>query len=461
MKEKYKMKKKITAVLLSFVFALALFLPAGCGIFPLYEADDSFPYDAAVARGEEGSCESWLASLDTPSTELRRAYEESKADGSFTGTYFEFLKEVGAESSGDKIQSALFSVVNIYAYFQSSNGHYYVVGAGVIYDLDVQEGNALIVTNYHIVYSATSTGKENVAHISDDITLTLYGESKETRPIKAVYVGGAMEYDIAVLRVENCEYLKQSEGAVYARPIVAADSDSVCAGERVYAIGNADGEGMSVTEGVLSVTAEYIDITAADEVTHIESLLVMRTDTAVNHGNSGGGLFNAQGELIGIVNARDESDGIVGFGYALPANISLAIAQNIVDTCAADARNRGAAVPRLGITTQVQDAHSVFDEETGKAYIEQKLVIAEVEYRSAADDAGLHDGDTLISATLASTREGEVRTRTIYLTRLHMLGALLFEARLGDTLTLTVSRDGQLLDVEFHFTDKSNFKLYD
>ena len=453
------MKKKWMALAAALVLALMLVMPAACAIFETYSADEVFPYDVAVTRGEEGARDDWLAGFTTPSTELRRAYEEAKADGSFTGTYFEFLKDVGAENSGEKIQSALLSVVNIFAYFEpsksgSSNKPYYVTGSGVIYDLDTSAGNALIVTNYHIVYSATSRGDEDITHISDDITLSLYGESFSARPIKAAFVGGSMMHDIAVLRVTGCDYLNASKGEVYARKVARGDSDSVGIGESVYAIGNADGAGMSVTRGVLSVDAEYIDIMASDDKTRIENLLVMRTDAAVNHGNSGGGLFNAAGELIGIVNARDESDGIVGFGYALPANFSLALAQNIIDSCAADPRNRGAAVARIGITFQAQDAQCAFDEETGKAFIEEKLVVKEVEYNGKADKAGVRDGDTLISATLSSVQG------TVYFTRQHKVGTLFMKIRLGDTLTLTVSRGGKLMEIPFTFDSASDFKLY-
>ena len=113
------MKKKFIAFLTAAVLMLALVLPAGCGIFESFLSDSSTPYDVAVERGETGSRESWLASLETPSSEFRRAFEEAKADGSFTGTYFEFLQELGVQT-GDRIQSSLFSVVNIFAYFESS-----------------------------------------------------------------------------------------------------------------------------------------------------------------------------------------------------------------------------------------------------------------------------------------------------------------------------------------------------
>ena len=229
------MKKKWMALAAALVLALMLVMPAACAIFETYSADEVFPYDVAVTRGEEGSRDDWLAGFTTPSTELRRAYEEAKADGSFTGTYFEFLKDVGAENSGEKIQSALLSVVNIYAYFEpsksgSSNKPYYVTGSGVIYDLDTSAGDALIVTNYHIVYSATSRGDEDITHISDDITLSLYGESFSARPIKAAFVGGSMMHDIAVLRVTGCDYLNASKGEVYARKVARGDSDSVGVG---------------------------------------------------------------------------------------------------------------------------------------------------------------------------------------------------------------------------------------
>lgn len=78
-------------------------------------------------------------------------------------------------------------------------------------------------------------------------------------------------------------------------------------GDSVIAIGNPNAGGIAVTQGILSMESEYITMTAADNVSTVQ-IRVMRVDAAINGGNSGGGLFNDSGELIGIVNAKVVSE---------------------------------------------------------------------------------------------------------------------------------------------------------
>ena len=256
-----------------------------------------------------------------------------------------------------------------------------------------------------------------------------------------------MEYDIAVLRVEDSEFLKNSD----ARAATAADSDALSVGERVYAIGNADGDGISAVEGIVSVDAEYLDnIYAADEKTQLE-LLEIRTDAPVNHGNSGGGLFNADGALVGIVNARLEKDGVLHFGYAIPSNLALAIAQNIIDNSKVNS-SRGALRATLGVTVSVSEKHAYYDEKTGKTYVMETIVVEEVTPGSVS--AGkLKAGDVICSLQV---EDGKVKN----ITRMHMIGNTLFQIRKGNELNVTVSRGNTTLEFALQFTDDEAFTLF-
>ncbi len=433
------MKRIFPAAALTLALALTAVL-SGCGLFSAPKADANFPSDVAASRGEESETE-WLASLSEPTTELRRAYEEAKTDG-YTGSYLEFLSALSLPSDDSLgVQTALRSTVSVNAGFTKREGvrnvSYRNLGSGVFLDVDTAEGDALVLTNYHVVYSAGSLGSEKIAHISDEIVLYTFGAEVSARAIEATFLGGAMEYDIAVLRVEDSEALRGSA----ARAVVAADSDSLVVGQTAYAVGNADGQGISVTQGGVSVTAEYVPLLASDDVTSI-NLLEIRTDAPINHGNSGGGLFNAEGRLIGIVNARLETEGKLGFGYAIPANRALAIAHNILDACAASSSVRGARVATLGVTIETEDSAGRYDEETGRYYIEQKSVIRSITRGSLAERMGLEIADTFVTVTLRSSG-GAVRTAEI--TRGYMVADLLFEARVGDTLEVSVSRGGELI----------------
>ena len=126
--------------------------------------------------------------------------------------------------------------------------------------------------------------------------------------ISAEYIGGSLTYDIAVLKITDSEIYSES----IAKKAELADR-TVFAGETAIAIGNPEADGISSTVGVVSVDSEYLTMTGADDVTEV-TFRVMRIDTAVNSGNSGGGLFNDQGELIGIVNAKIMTDDIENIG---------------------------------------------------------------------------------------------------------------------------------------------------
>ena len=103
----------------------------------------------------------------------------------------------------------------------------------------------------------------------------------------------------------------------------------------------------------------------------------MRVDTAVNSGNSGGGMFDGKGNLIGIVNAKIVDDGVENIGYAIPSNVAIAIAENIIHYC------HGTDVERvqralLGITVNATDSKAVYDGETGCVTISETVSVYEV-----------------------------------------------------------------------------------
>ena len=226
-------------------------------------------------------------------------------------------------------------------------------------------------------------------------------------------------------------------------------------GERVFFKSSVNSKA-SASSGVVSVTAEYIDILSSDE-TKTLSLLEIRTDAAVNHGNSGGGLFNAQGELVGIVNARSEESGVEAFGYAIPSNLALAVAQNVIDN--ADAK--GAYRASLGLTVQTKSSESLYDETTGKTYIEEKVVVQAITPGSVAEKMGLDINDTILSAKITKSDGTTVQEKAI--TRMHMLTTMMFNVRAGDTLSITVSRDNEQQTFVYTFTEAnsaSEFTLF-
>ncbi|MBQ7376657.1 MAG: trypsin-like peptidase domain-containing protein [Clostridia bacterium] len=312
---------------------------------------------------------------------------------------------------------------------------YSSAGSGVIYQMDKSEGDAFIITNYHVVYDASSNTENG---ISEDISVYLYGSEIEEKAIEATYVGGSLYYDIAVLRIEDSEILASSS----AQAIDVSDSDKVGVGDSVIAIGNAQGYGISTSFGIVSVDSEYITMTAADGKTSV-SFRVIRVDTAVNPGNSGGGLFDDEGNLIGIVNAKIVDEDVEGIGYAIPSNVAVAIADNIIDYCyETDIERVQRAL--LGITVTTSDSKAIYDSETGKIYIEETVSVYEVSESSLANGV-LMEGDVLVSATLNGN--------TTEVTRQYHIIDMMLNVRAGDTVIMNILRDGAEMTVSIQITE--------
>ena len=331
----------------------------------------------------------------------------------------------------------LRSIVSVYCTFGgmlgSSSGS---AGSGVIYKID-ENGNAFVITNYHVV---AKNGTSNV--ISNKINLYLYGMEASEYGIPATYVGGSMNYDIAVLRVENSAVLREAIAAGSVAAATLANSDKIAAGQSTIAIGNPEASGISVTTGVVSVDSEYIDMTGSDDVTPV-SFRVIRTDTAVNSGNSGGGLFNGKGELIGIVNAKISSTDVENIGYAIPSNVARAIADNIIDFCyGKDCKTvmRGL----LGITVTTNALSTKFNTETGVLERYEEIIVYEVN-KGGLGEAILKAGDILKTITL-----GE---RKVEITRQYHLIDAMLDVRVGDTVYMEIIRNGEEMTVSTVITE--------
>lgn len=395
---------------------------------------------------------------DGDSIDLYEVYQKLVELNEFTGSYSEFVKEyLQTEPVQTSANKAITSVVSVFSAFTSdinytngiSNGtftqKYYGAGAGVIFRLDKTTGDALIITNYHVVYDNDAS-----PNISSEISIMLYGnesysititdqctinwntyyhkELVSDGKISATYLGGSMLYDIAVLKVTGSELLKNS----CATEASFANSNDITVGERVIAIGNPSGAGISVTEGVVSVDSDYISMTGVDEQTTC-TYRVITTDTAINAGNSGGGLFNASGELVGIVNAKITSSSIDNIGYAIPSNIVEAIAKNIIRNCDGSTVT---TVQRstIGINVTATSSSSVqkYTQNGLKTTTVEVVAVGSITAGSASDGV-LEVGDILKNATILKPN-GD--TTSIAITRTFHLVDFCLNLEVGDQLTL-------------------------
>ncbi len=349
----------------------------------------------------------------------------------------------------------LRSAVSIYCTFETTSSGsspwnprpsteiYYTTGSGVIYQIDAN-GNAFIVTNHHVVYDSGSNTENG---ISNKIYIYLYGLENEAFAIPATYVGGSENYDLAVLRVDADEVLKEAYESGAADAVTVGNSDKVYPGQTTIAIGNPSADelgGISVTSGIVSVDSEYITMTASTGNSEI-SFRVIRTDAPVNSGNSGGGMYNDSGELIGIVNAKVSSTDIENIGYALPSNVVRAIADNIIDYCYGkdcESVMRGL----LGITIEVSDYDTYYDINTGLLIREEEIAVYEVSVGGLGEEI-LKSGDVVKSITIGED--------TIAVTRQHHLIDAMLDVRVGDIVSLLIIRDGTEMTVSTIITEDS------
>ncbi len=298
-------------------------------------------------------------------------------------------------------------------------------GAGVIYQLD-GNGNAYIITNYHVVFYTESLSANKV---SEDISVFLYGMDYTQYAIAAQYVGGSLTYDIAVIKVTASEILKNS----ISQP-VSLSSEEVLPGLKTIAIGNPLSDGLSVSSGIVNVASEKHTSTGADDVTEIEFRSI-KIDTPVNGGNSGGGLFNLKGELVGIVNAKQISIEIDNVGYAIPLEIAIGVAQNLIDNC--DETNQKVKKCLLGVQVNILSSTAVVDETTTLVHIREEIAVHSVVGESSLVYGVLEEGDIIVSVKLNDT--------TFTIDRMHILTDLLLNARIDDTLEFIIIRENVTL----------------
>ena len=273
-------------------------------------------------------------------------------------------------------------------------------GSGVIISSD-----GYILTCAHVVDGASNI---TVTINDKDYTATLVGEDTTS--------------DIAVIKID-------ANGLT---PATVGDSDSLKVGQNVMAVGNPLGElGGTVTGGMISALNRSVTIQGTNS-TNTMSLIQM--DASVSPGNSGGGLFNMNGELVGIVNAKSSSSDAEGLGFAIPINDAIKVAQELLENGYVTGR------PYLGITyLAVTDAQTA--QQMGvNAY---GVYIVDVTKGGPADQAGLKAGDRIVSVD-----GSEIAAKDD-------LGTLMQKHAAGDTLAITVARDGQMQTVNVTLGEKT------
>ncbi len=460
--------KKGKILVIALCLAMLVAVLCSCDISQLRGENGLSAYEIAVKNGFEGSEQEWLDSLKGETvfipTQMESESSESPSEESSSGESSDTKDEhvcttiieqttinqnitqeiikneitVNGESIDvtSAVQKGLMSALSVHCEFTSGgssplNGAevYGTAGAGVVYKIN-EDGSALAITNYHVVYDADSITKN---HISDKISVYLYGMEYVDHEMEAIYVGGSMNYDIAVLYIPKNDRLDKAIERGVVSAVTLAEGE-VTVGETVIAIGNPEDDGISATTGVVSVDSEEISMLGADGVTNV-TFRVIRTEAAINGGNSGGGLYNARGELVGIVNAKIISTDVDNIGYAIPLSVAKAVAENIIHYCY-ETENESVMRPLLGVTVLLEEKWVELDPTTGLLTKKEYSVISSITEGSLAygnGTDGMMVGDVVTKIKVRDTEH--IVTR-----QYHVIDAVL-SAFIGDTVEVTVLRE--------------------
>ena len=249
--------------------------------------------------------------------------------------------------------------------------------------------NGTVITNNHVINNA------------DDIVVKV-GDKE----YKAKIIGADPYADVAVLKIDSKDIFK---------PVKFGDSDKARVGDWVIAIGNPFGLGGTVTSGIISARNRDINLTRYDDF--------IQTDASINQGNSGGPLFNLNGDVIGVNTAIIGQGGSVGIGFAIPANAASDVVDQLIKY--GETRRGWLGVRIQDVTKEIADVEGLKNT--------QGALIASVGEKSPADKAGLKSGDIILK--FDGKKIDTMRT----------LPKLVSQTEVGKTVELEIWRNKKIL----------------
>ena len=293
------------------------------------------------------------------------------------------------------------SIGSFFGYSQPQTSTATATGSGIIISED-----GYIVTNNHVVDSSSSNSYYELSKATSiKIKLNSYTYGDDATYDSTVF-GQDSQTDLAVLKIEK----KGLTAAEF------ADSNQAVVGEFVMAVGSPLGLDTTVTQGIISAVNREVESDGT-------KYTCIQTDAAINSGNSGGALINSDGKVIGINTLKLSGTGVEGIGFAIPINSATDVISQLKD-------HQKVLRPYIGITG------INLDEQTAKKYkLEVGVYIKSVEDFSPAEKAGLKAGDVIIKADGKS------------ITTMDELNEIKNSHQIGDTMTLTVNRNGNNKDI--------------
>ena len=360
---------------------------------------------------------STLATQQSASSEIKQANATGSESGLTNASTSSFANTF---SKAQIIELTAPSVVGIDTYYTASGNQVFSFGGGnSSTDQNGQQaqlgsGSGIILTSdgYIVTCKHVVDGAESIKVILND-----------DKEYDAKLIGSDTRSDLAVLKIDKTGLT----------PATLGDSDMLTVGEDVIAIGNPLGELRgTATSGIISALSREVTV----ENTKMK---LIQTDAAISPGNSGGGLFNASGSLVGIVNAKASSSNSEGLGFAIPVSSVKTIISNLID--------HGYVLGRayLGVYTQdvtlSSDSNNGFNGFFGNFFNSgtSSVQIAQIVSGSAAEKAGLKTGDLILKVN-----DTEITSNSA-------LASIISGFNAGDTATLTIQRDGKEQTVSVTF----------
>ncbi len=393
--KKEKKSKPVTRGALALVVAMAVVLSGAVGYGSAMLASRNVTASQSVTSSETTSQPSSTTSSDNGNVVIYKSVDEvATSTGDSSDNYT--TAEVAAMVKD--------SVVEINTeYTSTSRGWYNYVqqgaGSGVIISTD-----GYIITNCHVIMD------EDTNALADTITVRLTNGNEYDASI----VGYDSESDIAIVKID-------ATGLTAAQ---CGDSDKLVVGEELLVVGNPLGElGGTVTNGIVSATEREIEVNGV-------KMNLIQTNAAVNPGNSGGGMFNMKGQLVGIVNAKSSGTGIEGLGFAIPVNEALDVAEQLLQY----GYVRGKTM--IGVSFSEVSSNSFY------FYYNIKAGVYVESLTEGYNDDVLQPGDRVVAVngnTVSTVSE---------------IKSVVTSSSVGDKLKFQIERNGKLMEVEVECFEK-------
>lgn len=308
----------------------------------------------------------------------------------------EQIVTVNDQGIADGVENIYDSVVVVKSYHGDTLT---ATGTGFIYkNID---NDYYMLTNYHVI-----SGGNNVS-----VQFTT-GEEEVVK-----LINGDKYADIAVLSYNTKKELKVGK---------IGSSEAMRVGDTVFAIGaplDSDVYSWSVTRGILSGKDRLVEVSTSNSNTVDWIMRVMQTDAAINSGNSGGPLCNANGDIIGVTNMKLVNSGVEGMGFAIPIEDALEYADNLI-------AGKDVSRPYIGIT--MVDANNRNSAAKYRISPRTGVIVESAAVGSPADKAGLKPGDVII----AFDKEEIVNVASLRYN--------LYKHKTGDTIVVRYIRNGEV-----------------